>query len=201
MLVIGGESMTIKTSKTLMIITMVGLTGLLFYLVGSGAIFDQEKIEQLILSYGAFAPLVFIGLQIIQVVIPIIPGGVSSAIGVVLFGAEKGFVLNFIGLMIGVTIAFLLTRKYGKEFILKFVEQKTYDKYIHWIDKGKKFDVFFFIALLLPGLPDDLLCMIAGLTKMKLSKYLVYNAFSKTVMLAVYSIGITELLDMVGSII
>ena len=201
MLVIGGESMTIKTSKTLMIITMVGLTGLLFYLVGSGAIFDQEKIEQLILSYGAFAPVVFIGLQIIQVVIPIIPGGVSSAIGVVLFGAEKGFVLNFIGLMIGVTIAFLLTRKYGKEFILKFVEQKTYDKYIHWIDKGKKFDVFFFIALLLPGLPDDLLCMIAGLTKMKLSKYLVYNAISKTVMLAVYSIGITELLDMVGRII
>ena len=129
---------------------------------------------------GFFAPIAFLTLQIVQVIIPILPGGVSSGIGVILFGPFWGFVLNYTGSMIGAIIAFLLVRKYGKKFILKSTEQATYDKYIGWLDKGKKFDIIFAIAIFVPGLPDDLICMIAGLTSISFEKIYHYNGIVQT---------------------
>ena len=59
-------------------------------------------------------PIIFMLLQILQVVIPIIPGGISSAAGVLIFGPYLGFVYNYVGISIGSVIIFLLGRRYGK---------------------------------------------------------------------------------------
>lgn len=93
-------------------------------------------------GFGLLAPLAFIAIQIIQTVLPIIPGGVSSAVGIIVFGPLEGFIYNYVGLLIGAYLAFRLVRRYGKQFILKVVEKKTYDKYIGWLEKGKKFVSF-----------------------------------------------------------
>ena len=50
---------------------------------------------------------------------------------------------------------FLLIRKYGKTLILKLVSEKNYNKYIGWLEKGKKFQILFAAAIFLPGFPDD----------------------------------------------
>lgn len=57
--------------------------------------------------------LVFVFIQIVQVVIPIIPGGISCLAGVILFGAGMGFVYNYVGICIGSVIAFLIAKAYG----------------------------------------------------------------------------------------
>lgn len=65
-----------------------------------------------------------------QCVVPIIPGGFGCVIGVVLFGPVFGFIYNYISIAIGSTINFLLAKQYRKEFVLKIISQKNYDKYV-----------------------------------------------------------------------
>ncbi len=157
---------------------------------------DPASLQTLMSRTGLFAPLLFILIQIIQVVIPIIPGGLSCAAGVLAFGPVNGFLYNYIGLVLGSIIAFLLVRQYGRPFILKFVKQEQYDKYIGWLDKGTKFDWFFAAAIFFPCAPDDLLCMIAALTKMSLTRFTLI-VLGKPLALLAYSMSLTTLLSMI----
>src|SRR4030042_4500662 len=52
---------------------------------------DQEEFKRVISSYGAYAPLAYILLQILQVVIAPIPGGAVEFLGGVIFGVRAGF--------------------------------------------------------------------------------------------------------------
>lgn len=191
--------MTAKTTKYITISSTAMLLTFLYYLISAGYLTDTVKMKVLIQSFGIFAPIFFLILQIIQVIIPIIPGGVSSGIGIILFGPIWGFILNYIGLMIGSILVFLLVRKYGKNFILKFTDKNTYNKYINWLNK-KNFDRFFAFAIFVPGLPDDILCMIAGLTNMSIKKYITINILCKPFSLIVYSWGIKEIVMCLGNV-
>lgn len=191
--------MAAKATKYFTICGTLFLFIFLYFLISNGCLTDPQKLEMLIQSFGILAPLFFLALQIIQVIIPIIPGGVSCGIGIILFGPFWGFVLNYTGSMIGAIIAFIMVKKYGRDFILKFTDQQTYDKYIGWLNKGKKFDKFFALAILIPGFPDDLLCMIAGLTSMSLKKYIWINATCKPLGLIAYSWGIKEIILKIGA--
>ena len=84
-------------------------------------------------SLGLFAPLIFMALQVVQVIYPIVPGGMTSVIGYIAFGPIWGFVYNFTGIFIGSLIAFALARRYGETFVKAFVSQETYDKYIGYL--------------------------------------------------------------------
>ena len=150
---------------------------------------DPMKIQLWIQQCGLLAPICFLFLQIIQVIIPVIPGPLSCVMGVVLFGPIEGFIFNYIGSMLGSIIAFVMVKRYGYELILKFISRDTYERYIGWISKGKKFDILFTLAILIPGFPDDLLCMIAALTPMSLKKFIVIIGLSKPFSFMMYSVG------------
>ncbi|BCX30759.1 hypothetical protein LTWDN19_13260 [Latilactobacillus curvatus] len=135
-------------------------------------------------------PLIFITIQIIQVVIPVIPGGISTAAGVLVFGPLWGFVYNYVGIAIGSILNFLLARQFGKPFILHVISEKTYDKYIGTITEKKNFARFFALAIFLPVAPDDVLCLMAGLTEMSLKKFTWIIILCKPASIAVYSFAL-----------
>lgn len=192
------------TKRIFQVTTILGtlfLIGLILYFLSQGYFTDSTKLQALLNQTGIFAPLLFILLQIFQVIIPIIPGGASSALGIVAFGPIWGFVYNYAGLVIGSILAFLLVKRYGKTFILKVCDQKTHDKYIGWLDKGKKFDRFFAAAIFFPCAPDDILCMIAGLTSMTLKKFSMIIILGKPLALLAYSFGLSEILKIIDHFI
>lgn len=192
--------MTVKSTKWATIIGTVLLCFGVFYLGQNHYLTDPEKMQILLMETGMLAPVIFMVIQIIQVIIPVIPGGISSGIGVLVFGPVAGFIYNYIGLLIGSYIAFQVVKRHGQDFILKVTDQKTYDKYIGWLNKGKRFEKLFALAILLPGFPDDLLCMIAGLTDMSTRKFMLINLLCKPVGLILYSYGIKELLMFIGTL-
>jgi len=165
------------------------------YGIHSGIFTSQDKMQDFLNNVGVLAPLIFVFIQIIQVVVPIIPGGISLAIGVIVFGPFYGFIYNYVGICIGSMINFILARNYGQTFIQKMISPKNYDKYICWLEKGHKFDVFFALAILLPAAPDDILCLIAGLTPMSLKRFMMIILTCKPWSIAVYSMGLTSLLQ------
>ena len=181
--------------KLIQLFTIVGviLTIYLGYIIAKHHYFEVGgAFQQLVGNWGMYGILFFIFIQIVQVVYPIIPGGLTCVVGHLVFGPLYGFIYNFIGIMIGSMLNFWLARRYGETVVQAFVSQVTYDKYISYLNDGKKFERFFFWALVLPGFPDDFLCMVAGLGKMTFRKFVVICLVAKPVTLYVYTLIAAE---------
>ena len=153
---------------------------------------DKEALANMIDDFGFFAPIIFILIQIIQVVLPVIPGGVSSLAGVIAFGPVYGFIYNYIGIVVGSICAFYLARFLGVKIIKLLFEEKKANKYLNYISQDKFYPLFI-IAMFLPGLPDDLICFVAGISKMRFRKFLLAILLCKPISLLLYSFGINLL--------
>lgn len=193
--------MTLTKKNYIPILITVMLIAAGFVCFQSGIFSSEEQMRVFLKQAGFLAPAAFIALQILQVVIPIIPGAVSCVIGVMIFGPVYGFIYNYVGVVAGSIIIFLLVRKYGRPLILKLVKEETYTKYVSWIEKGRKFDFMFAAAILLPGMPDDLLCMLAGLTPMSVKKFSAILLLGKPLSLAAYSLGISSIMQWIQTVI
>lgn len=154
-----------------------------------GIFTNRDQLELFIRQSSFWGPLLFIVIQIAQVVIAVIPGGLTCLAGVVFFGPWCGFLYSAVGILIGSCINFYLARRYGEKFIRLFVNDETYEKTRKKFLTGKKFDVVFTAAILLPGAPDDVLCMLAGLTDMSWRKFLTILFLGRPVTIVVYSLG------------
>lgn len=182
-----------KTRKLLNIATIISLSVIVvltIYGVKTGLLTDRDNLEMLVKKSGIWGPLLFITIQMVQVVLPIIPGGITCGAGVVIFGAWQGLLYNYIGIVVGSMINFYLARRYGQCFVKYFVKEETYEKYIGWLEKGKKFDKFFAFAIFFPCAPDDVLCLIAGLTRMTWKKFATIILLGKPASIAMYSLAL-----------
>lgn len=186
--------MNIAASRKLInFISIIGLVisiGLTIYFINLGVFKDLNSLRGLVGDSIILGPIIFILIQILQVVIPIIPGGISTAAGVLIFGPYAGFIYNYVGICIGSIIIFLLGRRYGKPFILSMVSNKTYNKYVGWLDNQNRFEKLFALAIFLPVAPDDALCLMAGLTNISVKKYTWIILLAKPLSIFLYSMAL-----------
>lgn len=155
---------------------------------------SEIALESFLARFGILAFVVFIIFQAIQVVFPIIPGGLGLLAGVVIFGPWIGFIYNYIGICIGSIIAFLIARHYGTPVILALFSQKMQKKYMKWAE-SKTFPRLFAIAIFMPVAPDDFLCYLAGTTNMTLTRFSTIIVLGKPLAIAAYSYGLAFLLQ------
>jgi len=130
----------------------------------------KERIE----IFGVLAPLAFILIQALQVVITPISHYSIGIIGGFLYGPYLGGFLNWTGRIIGHITAFFIARFAGREIAEKFVNVQTlhkYDKYVS--DKS----LILFLCYFLPIFPDDEMSYLSGLSKMKFSQFFLANIF------------------------
>ena len=147
-----------------------------------------ESLRRYIAGFGIFAPLALILIQMLQVVLPVLPGFLGCFAGAGMFGAMEGFWCNYIGICLGSFIAYVLARKYGVSLVLAFFSEKQYNKWQRKIAKSRSYDWLFFIATLLPMFPDDLLCYFSGLMKMNMKKYILILIVGKPWCILAYCI-------------
>lgn len=152
-----------------------------------GVFTSETALSAMLQRTGIMAPIIFIGLQIVQVVVPIIPGAAGCVAGVLIFGPWKGFLYNYIGICIGSVINFLMAKKYGARLVKAMVNERLYNKYIGWLDCGNRFVTLFALAIFLPVAPDDFLCMLAGLTKMDIVTFTAIIIVAKPLSIFAYS--------------
>lgn len=163
---------------------------------GAGLFTDTEKLQALLEKSGILAPLLFVIVQAVQVVIPIMPGAIGCVFGVVFFGAFWGFVFNYIGICIGSVCAFLLARKYGMMFVQNMTGSKFYNKYQHFLEKENQFEKMFALLIFLPVAPDDFLCYLAGVSRMRLTRFTTIILLGKPAAILMYSMGLHQVLRM-----
>ena len=95
---------------------------------------DKEKISAYISSFGWGAPLIFMLIQILQVVFAPVPGEATGFIGGYIFGMLKGFFYSSIALIIGSMINFAIGRFLGKHYVRKIIPSN----YLQKLDKAVK---------------------------------------------------------------
>ena len=121
-----------------------------------------------------FAPYshgVFFLLQLVSVIVAPIPSNLTTVAGGLLFGAWSSFLISTVAVVLGSAIVFQLSRRLGQPFAQKFVSGRTWERYGEVI--RRKRDVFLFLAFLFPFFPDDLLCIMAGLTNVSFRRFLI----------------------------
>ncbi len=139
---------------------------------------DQERFKTWIESYGAYAALVFVAAQFMQVVIFFIPGEVTQFAGGYIFGTWLGLVLSYLGITLGSLTAFAIARLFEHGATDLLVDRQTvrqFDRLVY----GKSGFWPMFILFCIPGIPKDLLCYIAGLTPMPVVTFLLISTIGR----------------------
>jgi len=138
---------------------------------------SRTRVSAYIGSFGAYAPLVFMGLQCLQVTVAPVPGELTGFVGGYLFGTGGGFIYSTIGLTLGSWAAFMISRWFGLPLVRRFVGKETMDKFDYLMEHQGAF--FSFILFLVPGLPKDSLCYLLGLSPMHMLTFLVVSTVGR----------------------
>lgn len=164
-----------KTYKILLIINVMFVFSLSLYLW----LWDKNLIyifssvnefKKYILATGSAGVILYIVIQLLQVVVLPIPAAVICITGALIYGPFLGSLYCAIGVILGSIISFWLGRVFGYRLVSWVVGKDSALKYANLLSKRGK--TFLPMAFLLPLFPDDILCLIAGITSMKYSYFI-----------------------------
>ncbi len=130
---------------------------------------DAATLEHWVGTAGAAAPVVFVLIYALGAVL-FLPGAVLTLAGGALFGPVLGTLYNLTGATIGATLAFLVARHLAADW----VERKTGGR-LGQLKQGVESEGWRFVAFvrLVPLFPYNLLNYALGLTRVRLSHYVV----------------------------
>ena len=138
---------------------------------------DRDRIKDFIASFGWGAPLVFMGIQISQVIFAPVPGEATGFIGGYLFGVLKGFLYSSAALGVGSWINFSIGRFLGVRFVRKMIPADKFEKFDSMLKRQGV--VVLFLLFVFPGFPKDYLCLFLGLSTLPLKLFLLLAAIGR----------------------
>lgn len=130
---------------------------------------DATALEAWVKDAGAVGPILFMLIYALGTVF-FLPGSIITLLGGALFGPVLGTCYNLTGATLGATLAFLVARYLASNW----VEQKTGGR-LKQLKQGVEGEGWRFVAFvrLVPLFPFNLLNYALGLTRIKLSHYII----------------------------
>lgn len=138
---------------------------------------SMEEMRAFVSGYGSWAPAVFFAAQTLQVILAPIPGGVTVVAGTLLFGFWGGLGLSVAGAVAGSAALFVAVRLWGRPLVLRLVGKDNYHRYASAFDQR---GALLFVVLLVPFMPDDVVCALAGLSAVSFRRFVVLVALGRT---------------------
>lgn len=135
---------------------------------------DRQAVIQAIHSWGAWGLIILFALLFLQVIFAFIPGHALVLAGGYVYGLVIGSLVTAVSTILGGEVAFLLSRRYGRQMVERFVPARLVDRWDRVA--ASQGGWFYFISFILPVFPSDVMCFVAGLGKVKPGPFLVANA-------------------------
>ena len=132
---------------------------------------NRDAIRGWIEGRGLWGPLAFIFLQVVQVVVFVIPGEVVQIAGGYAFGLWLGTLYSLIGITLGSLANFYAGRLLGRPFVESLFARDKIEK-VEAVTGSGKAAAGFFLLFVIPGIPKDVLCYVAGVSKLRLLAFL-----------------------------
>ena len=136
-----------------------------------------EALREVIADAGVWAGAVYFALQMMTVIVAPIPSNISMMAGALALGFWPAMILGVLAVIAGSVIVFLAARALGRNAVQRFLDKGVMEKYLPIIEE--KQDMFLFLTMLFPFFPDDALCMLAGLTKIPLGRFVAIMALAR----------------------
>ena len=190
-----------KLFRTLLVISCVILFLLIVYLalVRTGMwekLNSAEKMRLFILDLGFWGRITFVFLQFLQVTFIPIPSTILTIAGSIIYGPLQGGLLSLSGILLGSVLAFFMGKVFGKKLVSFMVGKETCEKWVKFLSKAR---YTFFFMMLLPMFPDDILCLVAGLTNMSWAFFVITNLITRPIGIFITSyIGSGEIIPYYG---
>ena len=197
----------ISLKKKRSLIRYTTIVGIIFTVIASFFIAQSSFFKpgggfnELLEKLGIIGPIVFIFLQITQTIYPIIPMGITNVIGNLVFGTWLGFLCNVTGMLIGSSINFYLGRRFGESVVKAFISDEQYEKYISKIGDSKAFERLIIIGFILPVFPDDIFCMISGMSKLTFKRFFILVLLCRPISLFVFTYAWAEIIRVASTLL
>lgn len=180
------QSKKVKIFKLIMLIIFILIMILLtikLFPIFKGISTEQGRIDfkNNIESLGFEGIFIIIGLMVVQIFIPILPGEPVEVLAGMSYGPIGGLIVIFLGAFLSSFIIFFAVRKFGRNFIYSFVDKEKIDKLENnkIFSNPKKIDTILFILFFIPGTPKDLFVYISGLLPIKPVRFLLISTFAR----------------------
>lgn len=170
-----------KMFFTIFIIFVVSvIVYIVLYITNLLFIFSSvTSLKNYILNTKEKGVLIYILLQLLQVMFLPIPASIICIVGSLIYGPWIGGLYCSIGVLLGSYLSFFIGKIFGYRIVSWIVGKESTDKYSKILRKRGGF--FLAIAFLLPMFPDDILCLIAGITKMQYKKFFLITLITRPI--------------------
>lgn len=155
----------------LFLVILGGLAAFLYVTGFFNSVRSIEAVRAYMEQFSPYSYIIYFFIQLASVIAAPIPSNATSLAGAALFGTLPAFLVTYTAVILGAILVFQLARVLGRPFVERFVSKSNLEKYMSLIER--KQDIFFFMAFLLPGFPDDILCFVAGLSTISFKRFLL----------------------------
>lgn len=169
--------------KLFVVVSIILVCGyfIYFWLIKSGILNKIDSlydIKRLILKYKNRGLLIYTIINFLQVTIIPLPSSVTILAGTAIFGPFKAFIFSSIGILLGSIFAFFIGRRCSKPILYWIFGQKKVEKYQKLL--SNRTQLILFLTLFLPLFPDDLICMLAGMTDIDFKSFLIISLIARS---------------------
>ena len=148
---------------------------------------DEQRakaLQEMLENTGGWGLLVYFLIQVLQVVILPLPAFVCYVPGALVFGPLKATLVATAGVICGSVICYFIGKFFGKKAVVWIAGKETTEKYSSYLAKRGK--VLFVLMQILPFFPDDILCMVVGMSGMNFWFFLVSIILVRPIVIATY---------------
>jgi len=165
------------TVKIIIVVVFYIILTLILWKIIQGYL-TTDFFASILSNLGILAPIIMTLIQALQVLIAPIPVQPVSIASGYIFGALWGFVISYVGLVIGSFVAFYIGKKFGRPLVKRIVSKRVMKKYDGHVQNVS----VFILALImwLPLFPDDEILYILGMSKTKVKKITIPVLIGKT---------------------
>ena len=134
-------------------------------------------------STGLRGWLAFVGLQMVQIIVPVIPGEPVEILGGMIYGVWGGFFTCMFGITLAMAAIYFFSRRFGPGIIKDIIGEKNYQKF-EFLLKSDNLNTFIFFLFFIPGTPKDTLAYFAPVTPLSFVNFILLTSFARSASVA-----------------
>jgi len=138
-----------------------------------------DEINSLLKQYKTASIFIYIGLQVFQIIVSVLPGQALQFAAGYAYQFWLGFLFSLIGVALGTVITFYLARILGKDALHVIFGEERFSKFVHTLNSKRSFIVLF-VIFLIPGIPKDLFTYAAGVSEIRIIPFLLLSLTGRT---------------------
>jgi uncharacterized membrane protein YdjX (TVP38/TMEM64 family) len=200
-LVVSNHRKFLKVTKIALIslLLCISVVGIVFYASQFLVFVDQYGVERLLTNHIATAKLLFFLICLFQPIFLPLPEALTIPAGSAVIGSFSGALIGFLGSTLGIVIMYFLARIGGLKLVSKFVKERQLNKYQEYVKKNET--IILTLMFIIPILPDEIICVGAGISKVSFKKFLLIASISKliTSSLLSYSVYLAKFFSLTTS--